>query len=375
MTPTFLSLPAVEGTSRWGSDLRCGCRTRAASWLRCGLMAAGALAAVVVVAGGAAAQIQAPTAGTRIPEERVRAHLAALAHDSLRGRRTGTEGARTAARYLAAELERYGLEPAGDDGYFQTVPLVRTREGGRERLRLAGPASGGERLRGLNVVGLVRGAGDGAREAVVVGAHYDHLGVGAAVAGDSIYNGADDDASGVVAVLEAARAVAEGERPRRTVVFLFSTAEEQGLLGTRWYLEHPVVPLERTVANLQVEMIGRPDSLAGGRGRVWLTGFERSTMGDLLSQGGVPVVADPRPEQGFFFRSDNIAFARRGVPAHTLSSYGMHRDYHRPSDEVDRVDGTHFARAVEAVVRAVEVLAHGPAPRWRPGGRPESEDP
>ena len=210
-----------------------------------------------------------------------------------------------------------------------------------------------------------------ADETVVVGAHHDHVGVGRPVDGDSIYNGADDDASGVVAVLEIARALAAGSAPSRTVVFLFSTGEELGLLGTQWYLQHPAVPLDQTVADLQVEMIGRPDSLAGGAGYAWLTGFERSTMGRLLRDGGVNVVSDPRPEMNFFMRSDNAPFAFRGIPAHTLSSYNMHEDYHSPSDEVERVDFRYMTMVIESAVRAVELLANGERVRWLPGGRPE----
>jgi Zn-dependent M28 family amino/carboxypeptidase len=117
-----------------------------------------------------------------------------------------------------------------------------------------------------------------------------------------------------VAVLEIARALSRGERPRRTVLFVATTGEEVGLLGTRWYIAHPARPIDRTVANIEIEMIGRPDSLAGGAGRAWLTGFERSTMGERLARAGVPLVADPRPDQNFFERSDNIAFARLGIP-------------------------------------------------------------
>ena len=130
------------------------------------------------------------------------------------------------------------------------------------------------------------------------------------------------------------------------------------------------MPLDRTVANLEIEMIGRPDSLAGGPGKGWLTGFERSTMGERLAAAGIPVVPDPRPEQHFFERSDNIAFALRGIPAHTLSSYNMHRDYHTPADQVDRVDLAHLARLADAAARAARLLADGEAPVWKPGGRP-----
>jgi len=153
------------------------------------------------------------------------------------------------------------------------------------------------------------------------------------------------------------------------VVVLLSTGEEVGVVGTRWYLEHPVFPLDRTVADLQIEMIARPDSLAGGAGRAWLTGFERTTLGDQLAASGSPIVPDPRPEQNFFFRSDNIPFAMAGIPAHTLSSYNMHTDYHTPDDEVDRVDFAHMATVVDAAILAVRALADGPRPTWKEGGR------
>jgi Zn-dependent M28 family amino/carboxypeptidase len=204
-----------------------------------------------------------------------------------------------------------------------------------------------------------------------VDAHYDHLGIGPVVNGDSIYNGADDDASGVVAVLEAARMLASGPAPRRTVLFVATTGEEVGLLGTRWFIDHPVVPLSRIVANLEIEMIGRPDSLAGGPGRAWLTGYERSTMGSTFAAAGLPIVADRRPEQQFFMRSDNIAFAERGIVAHTLSSFNMHTDYHQPSDDVTHVDFVHMTRLVDVAVRAARLLADSPTKlEWKPGGKP-----
>jgi Zn-dependent M28 family amino/carboxypeptidase len=297
--------------------------------------------------------------------------LGALADDSMQGRGTATPGGDRAARFLADRLREYGVAPAGDSGFFQRVPLVRV-PGPDGDYSLALPTNGqSAEARALNVVGLIRGMDPAlGEEAVLIDAHYDHLGIGAPVDGDSIYNGADDDASGVVAVLGAARALAAGPPPRRTVVLLATTGEELGLLGTRWYLEHPVVPLARTVANLEIEMIGRPDPMVGGAGKGWLTGFERSTMGERLAAAGIPVVPDPRPDQHFFERSDNIAFARQGIPAHTLSSYGMHHDYHTPADEPARIDAAHLASLVDAVARAARLLADGDAPVWKSGGRP-----
>lgn len=292
--------------------------------------------------------------------------LSVIAADSLQGRATATPGAAIAARLIAEAMHEMQLRPAGDSGYYQRVPLLRTATG----FALA-DSLGGADLTDVNVVGVLPGADSTVgHEAVVVGAHYDHVGVGAAIAGDSIYNGADDDGSGVIATLAIARALAAGPPPKRTIVFLLTTGEEVGLLGTRWYVAHPVVPLEHTVADLQIEMIGRPDPLVGGPGVAWLTGYERSTMGDIIKRAGLPIAPDPRPLQRFFERSDNIAFARAGVPAHTLSSFGMHADYHQPADEVSRIDFRHMARVVEAAARLVHLLADGPKPEWHPGGKP-----
>jgi hypothetical protein len=314
-----------------------------------------------------------------VPAEEMREIVGVLAADSLEGRRTGTPGGARAARFLAARMQSYGLEPGGDSSYFQRVSyeIVAGAEG--EQLRLArgggSDSAPARRITDYNVIGLIRGTDDSLRgEAVVLGAHFDHLGIGMPVQGDSIYNGADDDASGVAAVLAAARALAKAPA-RRTVIFLLTSGEESGVLGTQWYLDRPTFPLTSTVADLQVEMIGRPDSLAGGAGKLWLTGYERSTMGERFAAAGLPVVDDPRPEFRFFERSDNIVVAMRGIPAHTLSSFGLHQDYHRPSDEVERIDFAHLAQAAEVIVRATRILADGPPVSWRPGGRPTPATP
>jgi hypothetical protein len=315
--------------------------------------------------------------------EDVQSEQRILSADSMQGRFTGTPGMHRAARYLAQRFRHFGLDAVGDDGYLQYMPLAWSESGGRGRLQLLTSWADtlgippDRRATGVNVVAVIRGSDPELRDQVVLfDAHYDHLGTTAggscrAAGADSICNGADDDASGVVAVLEIARDFQRGPRPRRTAVFLFTTGEEVGLLGTRWYLAHPVLPLDSMVANLEVEMIGRPDSLAGGGGKAWLTGYDRSTMGDMLSAAGIPVIADPRPAQRFFERSDNIAFAMRGIPAHTLSSFNLHRDYHTPRDEESRIDYGHMVAVIRSAVRAARLLADGPAPVWKPGGRPD----
>src|SRR3954463_8153433 len=308
------------------------------------------------------APVAAAPAPSPITEADVRRLLTALADDSLEGRLTGSRGGAKAAAIIAAEMKSIGLEPAGDSGYFQRVPAALTAPGSRRGWELLSSFADMDtvpverRRPAVNVIGVMRGSDPTVRDSIVlIDAHYDHLGIGAPVNGDSIYNGADDDASGVVAVLEAARALAAGPAPKRTVLFVATTGEEVGLLGTRWFIAHPVVPLERLVANLEIEMIGRPDSLAGGPGRAWLTGYERSTMGPMFAAAGLPIVADRRLDQQFFTRSDNIAFAQMGIPAHTLSSYNMHDDYHRPSDDVAHVDFAHMTSVVRAAALATRL--------------------
>lgn len=319
----------------------------------------------------------APPPPAQVDPAQVRARLTALAHDSMEGRRGGTAGAHRAARWIAGQMREIGLTPAGDSAYHQRIDLVATTVNGRPRLAAPADAAtvdtvpSARRFRDANVIGYIAGSDPVLRhEAVIVGAHFDHLGIGTAVNGDSIFNGADDDASGVIAVLEIARALKKGPAPKRTVVFVAFAGEEMGAYGSRWYLAQPFMPLEQTAAQLQIEMIARPDSLAGGAGRAWLTGYELSTMGAALAAAGVPIVQDPRPGQRFFSRSDNYRFALAGIPAHTLSSFNLHSDYHRVSDEVSKVDFAHMTRVIEAGISAVHLLAGGPRPEWLPGKKP-----
>jgi Zn-dependent M28 family amino/carboxypeptidase len=236
----------------------------------------------------------------------------------------------------------------------------------------------GRRVWGVNVLGRLRGSDAALRdEHILVDGHYDGLGYAAEpgsrcrpVGADSICNGADDDAAGIVATLKIAQGIRNGAPPRRTILFAAMTGEEVGLLGARWYADHPALPLTTMVANLEIEMIGRPDSLAGGFGKAWLTGYERSTMGDMLAAAGIPLVPDPRPDQQFFRRSDNYALALQGVVAHTLSSFNLHTDYHQVGDEARKVDPAHMAAVIESGLRAVRLLADGPRAEWKPGGKP-----
>ena len=233
----------------------------------------------------------------------------------------------------------------------------------------------GAKTQTWNAVGRLTGSDPAsAAEVILLSAHLDHLGTraapNAAPGADTIYNGADDDASGSVAVLELAQAIAGGPRPKRTIVFAFFGSEEAGGFGSRYFADRPVVPLTQIVANLQFEMIGRPDAKVPPH-TLWLTGYERSTLGPALAEQGAKLVQDPHPEQSFFTRSDNIQFARRGVIAHTVSSYGLHKEYHQPSDEIARIDFAHMTDAIRSMLDPIRWLANsGFRPEWRPGMRP-----
>jgi aminopeptidase YwaD len=225
-------------------------------------------------------------------------------------------------------------------------------------------------VRTWNVVGRLPGRDpQRSSDVILLSAHLDHVGSRGSGA-DTIYNGADDDASGVTAVLELARALAGGRRPRRTVMVALFGSEESGGAGSRAFVERPPVPLERIVANLQFEMIGRPDP-AIATGALWLTGFDRSTLGAELARRGARLVNDPHPAQQFFYRSDNIRFAQRGVVAHTVSSYGLHEQYHTPADDLSRIDFPHMVRAIASMLAPIEWLANSTfIPAWHEGRQP-----
>jgi len=293
--------------------------------------------------------------------DQIRGAMEFLASDALQGRGSGTHDELLAATYLASQLRQIGIEPAGDGGdYLQNVSgeFNFFREGKKQ-------------WNTRNVIGVLRGSDAKLKdEVVLLTAHMDHMGMREAASGDNIFNGADDDASGCVAVLQLARALAQKQAPRRTVLFVFFGSEETGGQGNQYFLQHPPVPLKNIVANLEFEMIGRPDS-AVKADELWLTGFDRSNLGPELAKHGAKLVADPHPRQNFFQRSDNYALARQGVVAQTVSSFGLHPDYHRPSDDVAHIDFAHMEHAIHSMVGPVEWLANSDfKPEWLEGKKP-----
>jgi len=221
-----------------------------------------------------------------------------------------------------------------------------------------------------NAVGTLAGSGNPEKnDVILLSAHLDHL--GARDTGvDRIYNGADDDASGSIAVLALAEALARGKPLHRSVVFAWFGSEEVGGYGARYFVEKPVVPVPSIVANLEFEMIGRPDAGIAAH-TLWLTGWERTNLGPQLAAHGARLVADPHPAENFFMRSDNITLARRGVVAQTVSSFGLHADYHQPSDDIAHIDFGHMTEAIQSMLAPIRWLADSSfKPDWVQGRRP-----
>lgn len=304
-----------------------------------------------------------PTLGREI-----HADMEFLADDELHGRGSATRDEHIAALFAAAQFQSLGLEPGGDNGTFlQKTPLPNPLPP-RVQQRLS-KFEDTPRKETWNAVAILRGS-TSPNEVVLLTAHLDHLGIGPAVKGDSNYNGADDDASGTTAVLTLAHILATGPRPRRTIVFALFGSEEIGGYGNRAFLQRPPMPLSSIVANLEFEMIGRPDP-AVPPGTLWLTGFDRSNLGPELARHGAHLVNDPHPREQFFRRSDNYALAEQGVVAHTVSSFGLHKDYHQPSDELSTIDFTQMTNAIASMVNPIRWLADSTwKPQWNPGGQP-----
>lgn len=299
---------------------------------------------------------------SQLPElqREVHADMAFLADDELHGRGSATRDEHIAALFAASQFQSLGLEPGGDNGTFlQKVPLPNPLPD-KLKKRLS-KFEDTPRKETWNAVAILRGSG-APNETVLLTAHLDHLGIGPAVNGDSIYNGADDDASGTTAVLALAHILSSGHRPRRTIVFALFGSEEIGGFGNQAFLAHPPVPLAGIVANLEFEMIGRPDP-AVPAGTLWLTGFNRTNLGPELAKHGAHLVNDPHPAQHFFRRSDNYALAQQGIIAQTVSSFGLHKDYHQPSDELSRIDFSHMTNAIASMVAPINWLANT---RWKP---------
>lgn len=281
-----------------------------------------------------------------IKEATVKKHLYTLASDDMEGRRTGTPGLEKAAKYIEQEYKRIGLET------YNSLPSYRQTFTFKDRQK------GGD-ITGYNIIGKLEGKSK-KDEYVVVSAHYDHLGMKKEGEGDLIYNGADDDASGVAAVL----ALAEYYKKvgtERTVLFIAFDAEEMGLVGSKEFGKD--VDASKFVAGINIEMIGKESKY--GPKTAWLTGFDRSDFGKIIQKNlegtGYKLYADPYPKFNLFFRSDNASLAKLGIPAHTFSTDAIDKDphYHKVTDEAETLNMSTITETVKAIAIGTESVVNG----------------
>ena len=248
----------------------------------------------------------------------------------------------------------------------------------RFSVHIAAPAVVPVKLR--NVIGVLRGSDPALKDTfVLITGHYDHLGIRGTGEGDHLFNGANDDASGTASVIEIAHTLASlPSRPKRSIVFMALFGEELGLLGSRYYAQHPVFPLARTVADINLEQLGRTDVDNGSRaGLVNVTGYDYTTLPGELKKAGeefdIQVLKDEKNSDSFFARSDNQAFADAGVPAHTLSVGYVFPDYHQPGDEWPKIDYENMAKVDRTVAVAIfRVADNAVAPEWN-AANPKTE--
>jgi len=246
----------------------------------------------------------------------------------------------------------------------EAMARVAAFDGGRARLL----APRGEPLARTtyNVLGARHGrAADADRQAVLLSAHYDHLGVRDGV----IFHGANDDASGTAAVLEFARMLGQGPAHRRTVYFAFFGCEEEGELGARRFIADPPIAVNDLVANLEFEMIGVDDPKRPGF--LMLTGWDRTDLGPTLRAHGAKIGPDLYPEQNFFQRSDNFQLALKGVVAQTISAWLLTPTYHAASDDLAHVDLDFMDHTIGSLAGPIAWLLDADyRPAWNPGKRP-----
>ena len=290
-----------------------------------------------------------------ITAEDLKKHLYIIAADSMEGRETGSAGQKKAGRYLISQYQKNEVSfPKGATSYYQPIPAAYLNK-----------KYGGNLGDSENIWAFIEGS-EKPNEIVVVSAHYDHVGT----KDGEVYNGADDDGSGTSALLELAQAFQiakkEGHGPKRSILFLHVTGEEHGLHGSRFYSENPLLPLENTVADVNIDMIGRRDEIHPNTNNyVYIIGANRLSSDldfvcAIMNQKYVNLdldyrFNDPKDPNHFYERSDHYNFAKHGIPA-VFFFNGVHADYHKKTDEPDKIEYDALAkRAQLAFVTAWEL--------------------
>jgi hypothetical protein len=285
-------------------------------------------------------------------------NLYVIASDEMEGRDTGSPGQKRAGEYMVNYYKNLGISfPKALGSYYQKVPSDFMKKRGGSNL----PDS-------ENILAFIEGS-EKPEEIVVVSAHYDHVGTKNGV----VYNGADDDGSGTVAVMEIAKAFQaakkSGKGPKRSVLFLHVTGEEHGLFGSEYYTDNPVFPLANTVVDLNIDMIGRDDPENREKQYVYVIGSEMlSSQLKLINEAANKRTNnlelnykydDPNDPQRLYYRSDHYNFAKNNVPVAFFFD-GIHEDYHKPTDDVEKIDYDLLAKRTQLVFATAWEIANRP---------------
>jgi Zn-dependent M28 family amino/carboxypeptidase len=280
-----------------------------------------------------------------------------VAGDEMEGRDTGSKGQKKAGEYLISQYQKNGISfPKGAEGFYQKVPAEFMNKQYGESL----PDS-------ENIWAFIEGS-EKPEEIVVVSAHYDHIGK----KNNEVYNGADDDGSGTVALLEIAQAFQlakkEGHGPKRSILFLHMTGEEHGLHGSRYYSENPLFPIAKTTADVNIDMIGRRDEAhSNSNNYIYLIGSDylSTDLYNICEDANKNYVHldldykynDRNDPNRFYYRSDHYNFAKNGIPVVFLFN-GVHDDYHQASDEPNKIEYDALAKRAQLGFAIVWDLAN-----------------
>ncbi len=290
-----------------------------------------------------------------IKADELKKNLMVIASDEMEGRQTGSEGQKKAGVYMIDYYKNIGISyPKALGSYYQKVP--------KEALK----SRRGELPDSENILAFIEGT-EKPEEIIVISAHYDHVGTNNGV----IYNGADDDGSGTVAVMEIAEAFQQakksGKGPKRSILFLHVTGEEHGLLGSKYYSENPVFDLKNTVVNLNIDMIGRSDKENEGKNYVYVIGSDMlSTELKKINVAANKATQnlelnykydDPNDPMRLYYRSDHYNFAKHGIPVAFFFD-GIHEDYHQPTDDPEKIDYPLLQKRAQLVFATAWELAN-----------------
>ena len=292
-------------------------------------------------------------------------HLTILSSDSLEGRETGKKGQKMAAEYLKNHFINIGIPPYKKNKYFQKFKVKSDRHVCKcedcDTDFIKKIFKKNKIIRGENVLGYIEGS-DLKDELIIITAHYDHLGKHDTL----LFNGADDDGSGTVAIMEIAEAFMlakrDGKGPRRSILIMPVSGEEKGLLGSKYYTDNPVFPLKKTIANLNIDMIGRIDNMHLDGNYVYLIGSDMLSkdlhnISEEINKKYIGLEldytynTDDDPHR-YYYRSDHYNFAKNNIPV-IFYFNGVHEDYHKTTDTIEKID----FNKIEKITRFVFLTA------------------